>query len=400
MVVAGMFAQRSPKWKWLTFATIASVFLLLIFHNLSWLPAPHDVMQHGLGWADDSRTLSEDGNEETFLDEFYQPPNIMPWNYTAAMVMARTKAADISWVEKEKLDLDKYIYVADDPTAPLHPPMNKGNEAMIYLTYIIDHYDSLRDFTLFVHAHRYSGHNNAFLGGDAVKMLRNLNAERIMHDGYMNLRCQQEPGCPSWVHPHEQGADKLAPIMLQEWNNLFPGEPVPEVLAQTCCAQFAVSRDRIRTVPLSKYEHWRNWLLETDLADYYSGRIFEYLWQVLFTGESIFCPDQLVCFCDGFGVCFEGLEDLEEYHKLGDQQWKTGARMDLLKKLKADHKDIEKDHVNRMEEWYKALQLEHDSYGKRRENITAIANRRGQDPKVRAEAARYRTIASSSRVRW
>ncbi|KAK4946366.1 hypothetical protein LTR10_014564 [Elasticomyces elasticus] len=372
-----MFAQRSPTWKWLTIAALASVALLLLPHHLSWLSAPLGVRQHGEGRTDGSRMKT---------------PAIMPWNYTSALVMARTKTADVRWVEEEKLEMDKYIYVADDPTAPLHVPANKGNEAMVYLTYIIDHHDSLRDFTVFVHAHRWSGHNNPFLGDDAVQMLRQLNAERVMRDGYMNLRCSSGPGCPTWVHPKEQGDDKLAPIILKEWDNLFPGEPVPDDLAQACCAQFAVSRKQIQSVPLSKYQHWRNWLLETEVSDYFSGRIFEYLWQVLFLGENVFCPDPAVCFCDGFG-------DLEEWHSLGDQQWKTGARMDVLKSLKADHKELSGEYLDRINGWYKELQIEMDGYGKRRENITVIARQRGQDPKIRAEAASSRNNASPN-SRW
>ena len=60
----------------------------------------------------------------------------------------------MEWLEKEIPDQPTAIYVVDDPYAPLHPPKNKGHEVMVYLTYIIDHYDELADVTMFMHAHQ------------------------------------------------------------------------------------------------------------------------------------------------------------------------------------------------------------------------------------------------------
>ena len=36
-----------------------------------------------------------------------------------------------------------YLYVTDNPSAPLTVPKNKGREAMVYLTHIINHYSNL-----------------------------------------------------------------------------------------------------------------------------------------------------------------------------------------------------------------------------------------------------------------
>lgn len=197
------------------------------------------------------------GSEETSLENYNMTPVFVPWKYPSARVIAHTKSQGVAWLDGEKLEMltDRYVYVADDPAAPLHPPANKGNKAMVYLTCIVDHYDDLRDVSLFMHAHRFSGHNNVFLDEDAAKMFNHLNPERIMRDGYMNQRCQSGPGCPAWVHPAqgEKGSNGLDPVIAKVWGQLFPGERTPEVLAQTCCAQFAVTRERIRETPLSKY---------------------------------------------------------------------------------------------------------------------------------------------------
>lgn len=75
-------------------------------------------------------------------------------NYTSTLVIARTKDEDMEWLQKEIPDQPTAIYVVDDPSAPLHPPKNKGHEVMVYLTYIIDHYEELADVTMFMHAHQ------------------------------------------------------------------------------------------------------------------------------------------------------------------------------------------------------------------------------------------------------
>jgi hypothetical protein len=49
---------------------------------------------------------------------------------------------------------DHVIYEVDNPEAKLRVPMNKGKEAMSYLTYIIDHYDRLPSTIAFVHSHK------------------------------------------------------------------------------------------------------------------------------------------------------------------------------------------------------------------------------------------------------
>lgn len=209
-------------------------------------------------------------------------------NYTRALIIPRTTAEDVSWIDSESLPVIKAIYTVDDPTSPLRAPKNKGHEVMVYLSYIIDHYDTLPDINIFMHAHRWSWHNNELLNNDAAEMIRRLSAERVRRLGFVNLRCHWNPGCPDWMHPGsvDGDANKLEETrMVQAWAELFPGTAAPAVLAQPCCAQFAASRERIRAVPVARWRFYREWLLRTELSDFLSGRIWEYLWQVAFTGE-------------------------------------------------------------------------------------------------------------------
>jgi len=248
---------------------------------------------------------------------------------------------------------------------------------MIYLTYIIDHYDSLPDISIFMHAHQWSWHNNDILNNDAAEMIRRLSSEHVLREGYMNLRCHWLPGCPDWMHPgkiHEDSSKLEETLMAKCWSELFPGEPVPQVLAQPCCAQFALSRERIRAIALSRYKFYRDWLSRTKLRDSISGRIWEYLWHVVFTGENTFCPDQYGCYCDGYGVCFEGQAGFEKWFEIRERK-----------------REIEKKLVKLREEG-KNWQLEAEYEGKigqfnqQLEERRWAAMDRGRDPRVRAES--------------
>jgi len=135
----------------------------------------------------------------------------------------------------------------------------------------------------------------------------------------MNMQCQWYPGCPDWIHPLDTAFDpqkKEQASMTQAWHALFPGVDVPETLAQACCSQFAVSRDTVRRIPLEQWTVWRQWLLDTKLDSGLSGRIWEYIWQFVFTGQSVVCPVEHICYCDGFGVCFGGREKYEAWHAI------------------------------------------------------------------------------------
>ena len=327
----------------------------------------------------------------------FRPGTLKPpgSNYTRTLVMPRMSDENVDWVDEELPQIGKAIYVADDPSAPLHPPKNKGHEVMIYLTYIIDHYDDLPDVAIFMHAHRWSWHNNDLQYNDAAEMIKMLSSERVQRLGYMNMRCHWNPGCPEWMHPGvvEDDVNKLEEKkMAQCWSELFPHEPIPRVLAVPCCAQFALSRDRIREIPLSTFKFYRNWLLKTELSDYISGRIWEYLWHFVFTGQSSVCPTQHTCYCDGYGICFEGEADFDKWFEIRynrDQllgqlaEWrdkamaiehaKNGGRLDEAAELEVP--ELGKD--TQLEEQVAELNQE---LIRRRD----AAVERGRDPRVRA----------------
>ena len=313
--------------------------------------------------------------------------------YTRTLVVPQMKTDDTSWIAKELPDLSATVYIANDPSASLHPPKNKGHEVMVYLTYIIDHYNKLPDIIIFMHAHRWTHHNNELLDNDAIQIIRRLSNAYVSRQGYVNLRCQWVPGCPEWLHP-DSGKENLGKqeeaVLSDAWNELFPSHPLPMTLSQPCCAQFALSRQRVHSIPLSQFAFFRDWILRTPLSDYISGRIWEYSWQYLFTNQSVSCPAEHLCYCDAFGVCFGGAEEYSNYEdarltKLDYEaqieelrQQQVLSRMPGERSNNANTSSVESNKYSYLYGQVRALDRE---LAARRKN----AIERGSDPRMRAE---------------
>ena len=303
-----------------------------------------------------------------FKDGQANPPGT---NYTWAIVVPKTKKEDLGWLQGEIPEAKLVVYEVDNPNAENKVPKNKGREAMVsrwtlqpllyirrlgraglmrmsrqvYLTYMIDNYNNLPDTVVFIHAHRHAWHNNNLVMQDGLAMLKRLNHDRVARMGYMNVRCHHEPGCPDWIHMDRPGGDfdfysKPEEIYWRKsiWDELHPGAPVPQTLSGVCCAQFALSGERIRQVPIERLLHYRQWLLQTAMDDSFSGRIFEYIWHYIFTGHEVYCPAQNTCYCDGYGICFGGRQNYEEYEEKQKQRNILFAELDIINK-KEDGKE-------------------------------------------------------------
>ena len=207
---------------------------------------------------------------------------------------------------------------------------------MVYLTFIIDHYATLPDVTIFHHASQYQWHNDD-PDYDASRLLGQLQIPYVLSRGYANLRCVWTIGCPpDSISPHK----RQQPFALQAidgagnsvdynelykavYEQLFPSEPVPEHVGAPCCAQFAVTANTILQRPVSEYEYFRKWLLETDLADEVSGRIMEYFWHIIFQRPALDCLAASTCYCSLYGLC-----DLHcEFKGVCLEQWQRPKEM-------------------------------------------------------------------------
>ena len=120
-----------------------------------------------------------------FRASSYHQPSLTPPNpavFRKEFIVASLKVDDTSWLSQYLPDWKANIYVVDDHAAELTVPINKGREAMVYLTYvqsflfnywdyaycmlltcssyIIDNYDMLPNVMVFIHSLRYQWHND------------------------------------------------------------------------------------------------------------------------------------------------------------------------------------------------------------------------------------------------
>jgi len=239
-------------------------------------------------------------------DGYQLPPGpVSVSNNSKSMVVASMRAEKTSWFFEYFPDWHKSVYVVDDENAELTVEKNKGRESMVYLTYIIDNYDNLPEFMLFIHSQRYQWHNDDPYY-DGVPMLKNFQLPYLNRQGYVNLRCVWVLGCPDEIHPFTDGhRDDVhaEEYFMKAFKELFPGEEVPAAVGVSCCAQFGLARWKVKELPKSEYERIRKWLLDTALPDELSGRIMEYSWHMLFGNGPIHCPTAASCYCNVFGLC-------------------------------------------------------------------------------------------------
>ncbi|KAJ5908691.1 hypothetical protein N7495_001373 [Penicillium taxi] len=190
------------------------------------------------------------------------------------------------------------VYVVNDQEAEYHVQQNKGKESNIYLQYIVDHYNKLPQYIVFLHSHRKSYHVE-FEEQDNVLTVQRLQLDYVKKTGYANLRCDWGPGCPDEVHPFRQNQARTTEIAFAgAWMQIFNNSNIPEIVAAPCCAQFAVSREQVHARPLSEYQNFLRWIMETELDDETSGRVFEYLWHIIFGQDPVSCPSKAQCYKD------------------------------------------------------------------------------------------------------
>ena len=189
-----------------------------------------------------------------------------------------------------------FIYSTERFPEPgfLTPSTRRGRETPAYLSYIINFYDHLPDYSLFIHAYPEQWHNDLF-GPWTHNTLRNIRYESIDAHGYVNLRCQLDPGCPTAVSPLNPSqadidAHDIRATFAQAYQEIFdvPIEKVPAAVGNVCCGQFAVSRDRIRARPKEDYQRVLDWAATTELTDDFGvGWVMEKLWHIIFGMESV-----------------------------------------------------------------------------------------------------------------
>ena len=167
------------------------------------------------------------------------------------------------------------IYDKENLNNPLNIPVNKGNEASVYLKYIIDYYDKLTDFTFFIHDEEYSWHHS---GSIIDKFNEALMSNKMYYN--INDKCHWDT---------KNLIDKDTYNELLKWYNKYiedyiPISKVPNnsdfIYNYLGSAQFLVHKDLIKNLPKEFYIKIYEWIITTDLPNYISGRFLEWTWHI------------------------------------------------------------------------------------------------------------------------
>ena len=154
-------------------------------------------------------------------------------------------------------------------------PFNKGNEASVYLKYIVDHYDQLSEYTFFIQDEEFAWHHS---GSIIDKFREALDSNKK----YYNINDLAHWDKPNLIPPH------LYQILLQWYaeyvEEYIPLSKVPNtddlIYGHRGAAQFLVHQDLIHGLPKVFYERLYNWIITTELPNYVSGRLLEWTWHV------------------------------------------------------------------------------------------------------------------------
>lgn len=237
---------------------------------------------------------------------------------------------EVGWINRtDAFRSENVPFVYTTELAPqkqlLIPRITRGREVAAYLSYVVDFYDHLPKYSMFIHAAHDQPHNDLF-GPETASVLSNLRLQSVDAHGFVNLRCSHQPGCQASVHPTSPtqtdiGRKDIRAYFAQAYQELFdiPLGEVPAHIGNICCCQFAVSRERIRARPRGDYERMLDWAADTNLTnDYGVGWVFEKVWHIVFLMEptqyvhqprhfeksnTFSCPPYEQCRCDNYGWC-------------------------------------------------------------------------------------------------
>jgi hypothetical protein len=172
-------------------------------------------------------------------------------------------------------NVNVFVYDKENPDNPYNIPVNKGNEASVYLKYIIDHYDSLPEYTFFMHDEEFAWHHNG--------SILNLYEEAIRSgQSYFNVNelCKNKMKDLLDIH-HNSGGKEYMKWYKEFIQPYYPIENVELYHPFNSAAQFLVHKKNIQSLPLHFYQKLYDWITTTPLTNALSGLFMEWTWHLL-----------------------------------------------------------------------------------------------------------------------
>lgn len=168
------------------------------------------------------------------------------------------------------------IYDKENEDNPYNIPVNKGNEASVYLKYIIDHYDTLTEFTYFIHDDEKAWHHTGSVidkfiyAIESKKKYFNINDKCINTIDVVLKECIRLKCTDEFKAFYKDFIEEYVPFKTLDKKKEFLGS-----------AQFLVHKSFIQKIPKEHYEKLYDWIINTELKNSVSGRFLEWTWHIL-----------------------------------------------------------------------------------------------------------------------
>jgi len=222
-------------------------------------------------------TLKEEENQKDVItvvpNELKKDSKYDLKNETSVKVVIAHYNEDLEWVKNLKYPSK----IISKNNIPLDVSPNKGNEASSYLQYIIECYDNLDDYTIFLHGHRTSNHS--FGNTDEY-----VNELQLTKD-YYNFN---KSGLHILIHYPD--FCRLFNSQIDILNKILKSDIKLTDICFKGNAQFYVSKNLILRNPKQVYIDLHNYLQTSEIESYYTGRFLESLWHFIFTGNIVDNP--------------------------------------------------------------------------------------------------------------
>lgn len=192
------------------------------------------------------------------------------------LVLSSHYNEDLSWINFVKYPVVIYSKTLENKN---FIDFNKVQEAPAYLKYIIDNYYNLPEYTIFVHGHLNSIHQ------DDKNIVDIINSIEI-NSNIINLNRKDWTG---HIYEGLDEFDKKYCWLSENWNDMF-GDflELPKELKFYSCAQFVINKNCITQYPIEFWQRLFNWCKNTEIDNYISSRIFEYCWFYIFSKKALF----------------------------------------------------------------------------------------------------------------
>jgi len=169
---------------------------------------------------------------------------------------------DISWVKGlENIGFECRIYEKENEKARYNIDKNMGNEASVYLRFIIDNYDDLPEYSILLHGHEFSWHSNHekdsivyLVKKEMGKKYEFKNLNDVMMTSWFLMSAITEVRLSklfrAWYKEYMEY--EIGP--LKNFGDFCVGFP--------CCAQFIVHKSTIRKRNKEFYKKIYEWIMK------------------------------------------------------------------------------------------------------------------------------------------